>query len=533
MSRLLEIFGRAITSDITELLCDFENTGPCDCGAEHSRLGEFREIICLLKDMKPQAAAEKIHRYLLENPSCLYGRLTAAAIFTVANRLHEAVEQLQIIYKRRCGNLTVLYSLGHCCERLGRQSEAAGYYQDCLKFKDYLLMPRQRLAAINLRNCQIEKAAEQYERLRDEYPGDLTVLLTLGHLHIANRDAAAAAKAFDASILMHPDSCLVGDDEITRLIHDGEITRAIETIDQFLKTWPESPDLLVKLGDALAANGMIEESAARYCEALEICPDLLDAAVKLSRQYELLGRPEEAAARYNSAAKINDRIVESYMGLAAAAKLQKADGEAIRALSLAASIAPNTAVFCARTASLRLAARVGQTSGLDNTAMCDNFLAAVLESYSQRTALNASNPQFYYQYGLLLMALDKTRQAAGAFEEALSINPAFATARDKLLACLYRLCRHKEAVERLDTCERIDQKSLDLYYNTAILYCDRIGFASRLLELDHSIEESLAVSETAFNISVVLQNLGLLDPQSSIWSGLSDTTDSIVLGSKR
>jgi len=533
MSRLLEILGRAITQDLTELLCDFSSIGPCNCGAEHGRLGEFHKTIRLVKDIKPQAAADEIRRFLLENPSCIYGRLAAASIFLATNRLQEAVEQLQEIYKHRCSNLSVLYSLGHCCERLGRQAEAAGYYQDCLKFKDYLLMPRQRLAAIYLRNCQVEKAVEQYELLRNEYPGDAMLLLTLGHLHIATQNGPAATGAFDASILMHPDNCITGDDEITRLIRKGEITKAIQTIDRFLKTWPESPDLLVKLGDALAADGRIHESAARYTEALEICPDLLEASIKLARHHERLGLPEEAAADYNQAARINDRIVESYMGLAAAAKLQNSDTEATRALSLAASIAPNTATFCARTACLHLAARLGETNVFDEPSAVDKFLAVVVESYRQRVADRPNNPQLYYQFGLLLMAIDKPRDAAGAFEEALSINPAFALARDKLLVCLYRLGRHADAIAGLDTCRHIDRKAMDLHYRTAILYCDRIGFASRLLELDNSIEDNLAGTGPAFNVSVVLQNLGLLDPQAAVWYGISDATQRIVTGDRR
>ena len=171
MSALLEIFGRAITVDTADLIWHWLNevTFPKE-GNNSEQLHQLIQIINLMGDMNLDEAQEQLRLYLFENPSCTYGRMAAAAICLHKNRLHEAIDELNSVYLRQPNNIMALYTLGHCFERLGHESQAVEFYQDCLKFKNHLQFPSQRLAAIYNKNGQLEKTIQQYQLLKKQYP---------------------------------------------------------------------------------------------------------------------------------------------------------------------------------------------------------------------------------------------------------------------------------------------------------------------------------------------------------------------------
>ena len=156
MSQLLEILGRAITIDITDLIWHWLNAvKPLKDDSQAVQYRELNKAIELIGDMKLDAATEHLGMYLFENSSCTYGRLAVAAIYLHNNKLTEAIKELNSVYLRRPNNTMALYALGYCYERLGKESQAIEFYQDCLKFKRYLQLPAQRLAAIYFKKGQL------------------------------------------------------------------------------------------------------------------------------------------------------------------------------------------------------------------------------------------------------------------------------------------------------------------------------------------------------------------------------------------
>jgi hypothetical protein len=69
---------------------------------------------------------------------------------------------------------------------------------------------------------------------------------------------------------------------------------------------------------------------------------------------------------------------------------------------------------------------------------------------------------------------------------------------------------------------------VNTYYRIAILYCDKIRFASSLLNLEQWLNDSLAATDAVVNISVVLQNLGLIDPAVSTCESFAQLTSQPV-----
>jgi len=523
MSKTLEILGRAMAIDTADLMVHWLDTVTFYEAAE--QYDQLKGITKLLTEGQIDAAGEQLRLYLFENPSCMRGRLAAAAICLHRNRITSAVEELNFVYLRQPNNTMALYVLGHCHERLGNESEAVKFYQDCLKFKKFLQLPRQRLAAIYLKNGQIEKTITEYELLRAEYPDDIASLVMLGHLYITAGQYSKAVETFNTAILIRPDSLADGDDDIDRLIQSGRLDEAIEQLDEVLAQWPQRADLITKRADILTMLGATNQALNHYEQALRICPDCLETTIKMATQYLQADQFQLAAQQFNRATEINDRIVDAYIGLTVAQQLAGEISSALTTLSLASAISANTPLLFAQTAALQLksdqaSARLYAISTEDDSS---ELLVDVIKAHQQQIEQRPQNPDLYYRLGILMMSVNDVPSAIKAFERTLEINPAYTRARSKLAVCLYETGRDKYALEQLHGPENIDSLTLELYYKTALLYCDKIKFASSLINLYNSIESNFTHSDPAVNISIVLQNLGLLDRAATMWDNLLET----------
>ena len=80
MSNLLQILGRAMTVDMTDLIWHWLNTTRLSqTDTESDRNRQLDRIIELLSNKKTEAAQEQLKLYLFENPSCTLGRMAADA----------------------------------------------------------------------------------------------------------------------------------------------------------------------------------------------------------------------------------------------------------------------------------------------------------------------------------------------------------------------------------------------------------------------------------------------------------------------
>lgn len=528
MSILLEILGRAITVDAADLIWHWlEATTPAaDKDAEQSSRAErLAKVVELIGVGKAQAAEEHLRLYLFDNPSCVRGRLTAAGFCLSLNHLDKAIEELNSVYMRNPSNTMALYALGHCHERLGRTEQAVEFYQDCLKFKNYLELPRQRLAAIYFRNGQLEKTIAEYELLRSEYPDDISTLLTLGHLYIANSADAEAIETFNTAILIHPDNFASDGDDAEQLIRDGQVHEALDRIDELLQSEPDRADLALRRADLLGAIGAEDEAIFQYMELLRRRPDFLEATIKLGTLYLQMNEQDLAAQQLNRAVEINDQIVDAYIGLATGQKLAGLTSDALTTLSLAAAIQPNSSLLFVEAATLQFRAGLAQAMTVGAPEDPEELIKAVIQAHHSQIASHPLNPDLHYRFGLLMMGIGEMRQAVEAFGRAVEINPTFGRARSKMVVCQFETGCREAAMEQLTAPSCLDSRMLELHYQTALLYCDKVRFASSLMNLERQMHQNFTGSgDTTMNISLVLQNLGLLDRAESMWDNLSDTT---------
>jgi tetratricopeptide (TPR) repeat protein len=521
-----------MTVDTADLVWHWlDTTKPPKQDCESPQAQQLNNIIELLGNRKTETAREQIRLYLFENPDCTRGRLVSAAMCLNENRLDSAIEELNSVYLRQPNNTMALYALGHCYERLGKESEAVEFYQDCLKFKNYLQLPRQRLAAIYFKNGQLEKTITEYELLRSEYPDDLLTLLALGHLYIAGAKYIKAIETFNTAILIHPDNFHAEDDCLDQLIADGQLHKAAEQLENLLAAQPDRADLLVKYADILSMLGATTEAVSHYEDAIHICPGFLDATIKLGTHYLQMGDERLAAQQFNRAVEINDQIVDAYIGLAIAQKLAGDVSGALVTLSLAAAIDANSSLLLAETATLQFKTdsivdpashNEDDSIGLlENDSM--NLIKDVIVAHQQQIAHWPQNPDLHYRLGVLMMSVGRMDEAVKLLQSALELNPTFARARSKLAVCLFEINQKQTAMEQLIGPDCLDKDTLELHYKMALLYCDKVKFASSLINLNRLLENNFTCTDATVNISVVLQNLGLLDRATAMWDNLSDT----------
>jgi len=524
MGGLLELFGRAITVDTSDLIWHWLDKRR-QAGDESLSLRDrhLERIIDLMGESRSEAATEQLRLYLFEHPSCCLGRMAAAGLALRANNLQEAIEELNSVYMRRPNNTLMLYALGHCYERLGHQAEAIEFYQDCLKFKGYLQLPAQRLAAIYFKDGRLDEAIAQYEPLSRHYPDDISTLVTLGHLYLASSQYAKAVDTFNTAILIHPDNFITQDETVDQLLNTGRFDEALDHVDVLLADEPERADLIAKRADILATMGATSDAIAQYQHAIRICPDFLEATIKLGTNYLRMHAEQLAAQQFNRAIEINDKIVAAYVGLAAAQNLAGHASEALNTLSLASAIQPNSGFLFAETGKLILKAALEANliQAPEAGRPLDEVVIAAHRAHLERFPYN---PDLHYRLGILCANANRMSEAAESLQMALTINPTFARAGTKLAVCLFETGRSQEALDLIMPTTHYTPDTLELYYQTALLYCNRIKFASSVINLQHQLETTIGPNlDSTTNISIVLQNLGLSDTVGLMWENLCQT----------
>ena len=145
MSKLLEIFGKGIAINTVELIWHWLDQNLPRKDIAETAKEQLTAVTDHLANHEMVQAEDKLKQYLSESPDCCCGRIAAAAVCLRNNDPQEALEQAQSVYYRQPSNTMAIYIMGYCRERLGQVAEAIECYQDCLKFKRHLQLPRQQI----------------------------------------------------------------------------------------------------------------------------------------------------------------------------------------------------------------------------------------------------------------------------------------------------------------------------------------------------------------------------------------------------
>jgi tetratricopeptide (TPR) repeat protein len=148
----------------------------------------------------------------------------------------------------------------------------------------------------------------------------------------------------------------------------------------------------------------------------------------------------------------------------------------------------------------------------------------VMAAHRAHLARFPHNPDLDYRLGILCINANRLTEAMDLLEAALHINPTFVRAATKLAVCRFETGRADEALELVVPKGYHDSGTLELYYQTALLYSNRVKFASSVINLQRALETTIGSDlDPTTNLSIVLQNLGLADTVGLMWENLCQT----------
>jgi tetratricopeptide (TPR) repeat protein len=176
---------------------------------------------------------------------------------------------------------------------------------------------------------KIAQAIKQYLEILENDPSDVSLLNTVGDLHIRDRNIAEGLRQFHRLA-----------EAYTR---DGFNVKAIAIYRKISKVDPNSPDTLLKLAELYQLQGLSREAREQYLQAveffkkrnqpervLEVCrklvqldPENINFRNRFAGECEQIGKREEAAESYMEAAEI---LMRRNDHAGAASALKKAGG---------------------------------------------------------------------------------------------------------------------------------------------------------------------------------------------------------------
>ena len=221
----------------------------------------------------------------------------------------------------------------------------------------------------------------------------------------------------------------------------GEIERAIDAYQEYLRARPESPMALSNLGAAYARTGRYEDAIAQYRHALKVQPGNAPVQLNLALAYYKTGNTEEAAPLFEAVHRAAPGQLQPALLLADCELAMGRNKEAIQILTPFSGGKPeNLAVEYALGTAL---VRDGQVSRgqvlidkilrngesaearllMGTTKLNVSDFAGALEDLTVAVRLNPALPDVYSYYGVALLRTGDQQGAAEAFQKQLATNP--------------------------------------------------------------------------------------------------------------
>lgn len=528
MSKLLEIFGKGLTVNTAEVVRHW--LGRNISLEEPSNRTDFLfNIHDCLANRELVQAEKKICEYLNDFPDCVLGRMAAAAVCLLQNQLKEAIEQAQSVYLRQPANTMALYVMGHCYERLGQIEQALEFYQDCVKFKSFLQLPRQRMAAIYLKEGRLDRALKEYEILTSEHPDDISSIILLGQLYLESNKIEQAIDTFNLGILSHPDNFMdtSRDEEIQSLVECGMFEQALEAIKWSIDQIGPSQDLLIRMGDVYSQWEKEPEAIACYENVILTQPSSLEARIKLGTHYLRNQRFSLAAEELNKASDINDEILDAYMGLATCQKRLGLEEDSRQTLSLASSIQKNSVLLFTEAATLKFQSIVDDNCNINKES--DKRIVAiehVIRAYQKQIKLSNTQADVHNKYGILMISENKLPAAICAFENSLSLNPTNYRVLHNLIICLYDNGQSQKSLQMLTNIEFSKPSAYEKYYQMTMLFTDKKEFAKAMKRASKiKSGDACETGDIRAGVEDILESLGIIDRSYTNWERINETSE--------
>ncbi len=377
---------------------------------------------------------------IAHNPGAVMAWLNLGDTLAQAERREEALGFYRQALRLRPDDTPGLNDLGNLLVLLGRPAEALPHFARALALKpdfvDGLSNYGNALRALG----RGDEALAQFQRAVALDPKHAEARNNLGSqlAEVGRLDEAVAH--YEAALQQDPRHAGAHDNLGNALRQLGRVEDAITHHREALRLRPDFPEAHTNLGRALAAAGRIGEAvphferalmlkpsfgvarthyahalaaAGRPAEALvqleralELAPESAQAHQNLGAAYAQAGRIVEAVARFQAAVKLEPDSAPTRANLGTALAAQSRWREAIPQLEAAARLQPDHAPTLAQLA-----------VALVN----DEQLAAAVPVFERALRLDAKSAPLHQNFGQLLRALGRNREAFEHFERAAEL----------------------------------------------------------------------------------------------------------------
>jgi Flp pilus assembly protein TadD len=197
---------------------------------------------------------------------------------------------------------------------------------------------------------------------------------------------------------------------------DGRLAESVEHYRMASALRPDSADLRIQWGNALARQGALGEAIDRYREALHITPDSSAAHYSWGNALLGAGQPDGAISRYREAVRVDPRNAEAYNSWGRALSQQGKWEEAIAKYREALRLKPHSAPHYNWGNALFSAGR---------------FEEAIVH-YREAVRIDPDAAEAYNNWGMALSQQGRWNEAIARYREALRVRPNYPLASANL-----------------------------------------------------------------------------------------------------
>jgi len=533
VSVFLEVLGRGLGCELRGVLRRFYEPEKFLSESELSAWtyqqppGEDSDLpwgLCHWRESRLDEAREYLSRACGHHPEDVAARASLACVLDEQGDVPAALEELDVLRRLLPHQPAVLFALGMCCERLERPHEAAKLYYKAVGIDETFQPACERLAAVSLLMGNLSRAIQAQEILCRLRPEDTRLRTALGALLFRAREYYQSIEAFEGAIVMEPENWAVRDEEILRLVAEGEVREAIERTHQMIETQGPFPDLYVQLANLYGLVGDDAPAVKYYRQALDIQPSYLEAMVKLATHHLLFGRWDESAEAFGRAAELNEDVLMNYLGMAVACGAAGRMDKSAEMFHLASAIEPNSSLLLAQM--IRLHWKLVMNGGVLNPGAEEDSarrtsLKDELDCHAQRVQQDPTSAQARFHLGVLLRVAGRPRQATRQFARAVKYHPIFSSAQTKLGVCLKELGHERLAGRTFYTLFQPSRQVIEEHYQLGILFHQPGRLEEFVAQWADENGASLPAARTSVALS--LTNMGLLDRGAATWRELQQT----------
>jgi tetratricopeptide (TPR) repeat protein len=367
---------------------------------------------------------------------------------------------------------------------------------------DVAALPPQALTALarRLQSAQANASAVRLLRRSQQlHPGDFWIHEDLGIALLERQkpsEPAEAVRFLTAAVALRPDSPGAHFNLGNALSAQGKLDDAIAAYRQAIALDPKYAPAHTNLGLALSKQGKVDEAIAKYRQAIHIDPTDAHAHAGLGSALDKQGKMDEAIAEYRQAIALDPKDAPAHhnLGLALAeqGKLDEAIAEFRQAIALDPKYAP---------------AHHNLGLALTKQGKVDEAIA----KYRQAIALDSKCALPHSNLGAALLKQGKMDEAIAEYRQAIHIDPKDALARNNLGVALAKQGKVDEAIAEFRQTIALDPKDAPAHANLGVALAKQGQLDEAIAEFRKSIELNPKAALVHTSLGDVLDDQGKQD----------------------